>query len=298
MIIGDRQFDDGEAYSDACYNEGVCTVLGCGSLHEQGERYCTAHGRCGELWQYCNAGDCYTYVPAGVAYCGFCRKEDGVTFSIEHVKIVKDLQDQLNLLRLKALKNDPSVIDQLREITQGKPKKIIKTEDTMANQGVVKGGGVRYNKDQAKSEAKQALYLAGAKKVTKLVRKRLTAALRKSKVAPETMETVSALLDTEAGELLLAMIAAGGVTMFQHKLGEEAQEIARNMRIRAMMDGGELLFDTLASPILDIFEEVQEEIKGEVAAIEAKDNSDKKVEIEEGQVEEVGAGRRRASGSR
>jgi len=121
------------------------------------------------------------------------------------------------------------------------------------------GGNMSLN-DQAKEalktievDAKDAGWRLAGKQFIKMTREPLVAFL--SKQAGDTQgikEKIGAFFDTDLGEALLASMLSMGLSMIPETAGEIPRRLARELRIAAMTEVGDVVADLLMGPLRQV----------------------------------------------
>jgi hypothetical protein len=103
-------------------------------------------------------------------------------------------------------------------------------------------------------DAKDAAFRLAGRQFVKLTREPLVALLagHLGQDDPSMRAKVGAFLDTELGEALVATLLSLGLSMIPETAGEIPQRLARELRVKAMTDVGDVVADLLMSPLRQV----------------------------------------------
>jgi hypothetical protein len=113
-------------------------------------------------------------------------------------------------------------------------------------------------------DAKDAAFRLAGRQFVKLTREPLVAFLagHLGQDDPSMRARVGAFLDTELGEALVATLLSLGLSMLPETAGELPQRLARELRVKAMTDVGDVVADLLMSPLRQV---ITDFLRGEQA---------------------------------
>jgi hypothetical protein len=103
-------------------------------------------------------------------------------------------------------------------------------------------------------DAKDAAYRLAGRQFVKLTREPLVAFLagHLGPDDPSMRAKIAAFLDTELGEALVATMLSLGLSMIPKTAGDVPQHLAKELRIKAMTDVGDVVADLLMEPLRNV----------------------------------------------
>jgi chromosome segregation ATPase len=120
----------------------------------------------------------------------------------------------------------------------------VKKENTM-------GEKLNQVKETIKTDANDAGLRIGAKQLTKLVQEPLAAVIGRH-LGPDdesVRKKISDFMGTEAGRAITAMMLSGAISSIPGQNPELVQKLARELRVSAMVDTGDMLAEVLMGPL-------------------------------------------------
>lgn len=125
---------------------------------------------------------------------------------------------------------------------------------------------MEFPKDALKTlegDAKDAGFRLAGKQFVKLTREPLVAFLagQLGPDDPSMRAKIGRFLDTELGEALVATLLSLGLSMLPEQTGEIPKRLARELRVQAMTDVGDVVADLLMAPLRDVISNM---LRGEV----------------------------------
>lgn len=104
------------------------------------------------------------------------------------------------------------------------------------------------------SDATEAAWRTAGNQLIKLTREPLVGALSRH-LGPEDeslRQKIAAFLTTEAGTAMLAGLLSVGLSALPATMGDSTQRLARELRVKAMADMGDLLADVVMGPLRQV----------------------------------------------
>lgn len=114
-------------------------------------------------------------------------------------------------------------------------------------------------------DAKDAAYRLAGRQFVKLTREPIIAFLagHLGPDDPSMRAKIGAFLDTELGEALVSSMLSLGLSAIPQTAGEIPKILAKELRVKAMTDVGDVVADLLMEPLRDV---ISNFLRGEVAA--------------------------------
>lgn len=123
--------------------------------------------------------------------------------------------------------------------------------------------------EQLKSDATDAAFRLAGRQFLKATREPLIA-----KIAghldpndPSMRAKIAAFLDTELGEAMVATLLSFGLSLLPESTGDIPKRLAKELRVGAMVDVGDVLADLLMAPLRDLLSGVLRGVEKEAPSL-------------------------------
>jgi hypothetical protein len=146
-----------------------------------------------------------------------------------------------------------------REMNEQGKNMDLSDKSSLANHRIVK---------TIQADATEAAWRTAGSQLVKLTREPLVGVLSRhlGPDDPALRNKIGAFLQTDAGTAMLAAILSVGLTAMPPSAGEVPQRLAKELRIKAMTDVGELVAEVLMGPLRQVIAFYLQDMAGTVAA--------------------------------